>query len=68
VARQGEDAPAPFSPAADDIRYYLEIAPADGVDTSQAYDVQIATTTVVVDALEPVGAMENRTFLPVVTR
>jgi Zn-dependent metalloprotease len=68
VTRAGEDALAPFSPAADDTRYYLEIAPADGVDTAQAYDVQIATTTVVVDALEPVDTMENRTFLPVVTR
>jgi hypothetical protein len=68
MTRAGEDAPAPFSPAADDTRYYLEIAPADGVDTSQAYDVQIATTTVVVDALEPVDTMGNRTFLPVVTR
>ena len=68
AARQGTVGADPFSPAADDTRYYLEIAPADGVDTTQAYDVQIATTTVVVDALEPVDTMENRTFLPVVTR
>ena len=48
--------------SADDTRYYLEIAPADGVDVSQTYDVQIETTTVIPDKVT------NQTFLPVVTR
>ena len=28
--------------------YYLEITPADGVDVSQAYDVEIGTATTVI--------------------
>ena len=59
---QAANVALPVTPTADDTRYYLEIAPADGVDVSQAYDVQITTTTAIQDKLI------NRTFLPVVTR
>ena len=50
-------APRPTTP-----RYYLEIAPADGVDVSQAYDVQIGTTTAIPDKVT------NQVYLPVVLR
>jgi hypothetical protein len=48
--------------AADDVAYYLEIAPADGVDVSQPYDVQIGTTT----AIPPKAP--NQMFLPLMMR
>ena len=48
--------------AADDTAYYLEIAPADGVDVSQPYDVQIGTTTAIPDKVT------NQVYLPVVLR
>ncbi len=48
--------------AADDTAYYLEIAPADGVDVSQPYDVQIGTTTAIPDKVT------IQVYLPVVLR
>ncbi len=48
--------------AADDVAYYLEIAPADGVDVSQPYDVQIGTTTAIPEKT-PI-----RIYLPLIMR
>jgi len=48
--------------AANDTAYYLEIAPADGVDVSQPYDIQIGTTTTISDN------GPNKTFLPMIWR
>ena len=48
--------------AANDTAYYLEIAPGDGVDVSQSYDIQIETATTVSDNAS------SKTFLPIVWR
>ena len=52
-----------FGPAADDTLYYLEITPADGVDVSQPYDVEIETATTVI----PEKA-NYQVYLPVLMR
>jgi hypothetical protein len=46
---------------ADDTAYYLEIVPAAGVDVSQTYNLQVETTTSIVDSVT------NQIFLPVIS-